>query len=57
MDQRFIRHPLTRSSPMSLNKVFVLEKSDTGTSFHIVLRIALVSIVLQIFHKLSFNYR
>jgi hypothetical protein len=57
MDQRFIRHPLTRSSPMSLNKVFVLVKSDTETSFRIVLRISLVSIVLQMFHKLSINYR
>jgi len=57
MAQRFIRRPLTRSNPMSLNKVFVLEKSGTVTCFHRVQRFALVSIVPPMFHRLSFNYR
>jgi len=41
---------------MSLNKVFVLEKSGTGTSFYRVLRFAVVNIVPPMLHKLSFNY-
>jgi hypothetical protein len=57
MAQRFSRRPLTRSNPTSLNKVFVLEKSGTGTSFHRLLRFVLVSIVPPMLHKLSFNYR
>jgi hypothetical protein len=57
MAQRFSRRLLTGSNPVPLNMVFVLEKSGTGTSFHRVIRLALVSIVLPMLHKLSFNYR
>ena len=56
MARRFSRRPLTRSNPMSHNKVFVLEKSGTETSFRRVLRFAIVSIVPTMLHKISFNY-